>query len=57
MLLAYCGFGAFLIVTMVLCAFGRRSSVASVARLECTEQMTAPLIEDANLSTECMIQI
>jgi hypothetical protein len=57
MILVYCGFGAFLIVTMVLCAFLRRTGGASVAQLECTEQMSGILVEDPSLSAECMIQI
>jgi hypothetical protein len=57
MVVVYCGFGAFLIVTMVLCACLRRSGGGAVARLECTEQMTSPLVDDPGLATECMILI
>jgi hypothetical protein len=57
MIIVYCAFGAFLVVTMVLCAVLRRSSGAAAARAECTEQMTSPLVEDPCMATEWMIQI
>jgi hypothetical protein len=57
MVLVYCGFGGFLIVTMILCAVLRRSGAGSAARLECSDQMTGPLVEDPGLPSECMIQI
>jgi hypothetical protein len=57
MIMVYCGFGAFLIMTLVICAFLRRSGEDSVAGIEYTETMTGPLVEDPTLSKECLIMI
>jgi hypothetical protein len=57
MILVYCGFGAFLIITLVICAFLRKSGGQSVAGVDYTEGMTGPLVEDPTLSEECLIMI
>jgi hypothetical protein len=53
----YCGFGAFLIVTLVICAVLKRNKGQAVAHVDYTEGMTGPLVEDPSLSNEFVIQI
>jgi hypothetical protein len=57
MICFYCAFGAFLLITLVICAFIRKYSRRSAAVADLPEEMTGPLVEDPTLSKECLIMI